>query len=102
MAILCVTYAMMQFVRAVDPNVNFAPLDMFWSVNNKLADAVDLTAGDLSTSSYWGGIDSLFILGDATDDTDEFDDHIVAHEWSHYFEDNLSRSDSAGGPHFLG
>ena len=102
-ALLDVTYAMMQFVRTVDPNVNFPPLDMFWSVNNnKLADAVDLTAGDLSTSSYWGGIDSLFILGDDTDDTDEFDDHIVAHEWSHYFEDTLSRSDSVGGPHFLG
>ncbi len=101
-AILDVTYAMMQFVRVVDPNVNFPQLDIFWSVNNKMADTTDLTAGDLPTSSYWGSIDSLFILGDDTDDTDEFDDHIVAHEWSHYFEDTLSRSDSVGGPHFLG
>jgi hypothetical protein len=101
-ALLDVAFAMTQFVSSVDPAVIFPPLDMFWSVNNKLASDVDLTAGDLHTSSYWGGIDSLFILGDDTDDTDEFDDHIVAHEWGHYFEDALSRSDSIGGPHYLG
>ncbi len=101
-ALLDVTYTMMQFVRGADPNADFPALDMFWSVNNKVADETDLTAGDLPTSSYWGSIDSLFILGDDTDDTDEFDDHIVAHEWSHYFEDTFSRSDSFGGSHFLG
>ena len=101
-AILDAIYSAMELIVAVNPVAPFERLDAFWSVNNKLADAVDLTAGDLSTSSYWGGIDSLFILGDDTDDTDEFDDHIVAHEWSHYFEDTLSRSDSVGGPHFLG
>jgi hypothetical protein len=101
-ALLDVTYTMMQFVRAADPGADFPPLDMFWSINNKVAAETDLTAGDLPTSSYWGSIDSLFILGDDTDDTDEFDDHIVAHEWSHYFEDTFSRSDSFGGRHFLG
>ncbi|MCH8136673.1 MAG: hypothetical protein IIB77_11895 [Proteobacteria bacterium] len=33
---------------------------------------------------------------------DEFDDHVIVHEWGHYFEDNFSRSDSIGGPHTLG
>ena len=27
----------------------------------------------------------LFLLGDASSDTEEFDDHVVLHEWSHYF-----------------
>jgi hypothetical protein len=102
-AILDTIYAMIRFVRAADPDAHFPPLDAFWSVNNVVASGdVDITAGELPTSAYYTSIDSLFILGDDSSDTDEFDDHIVAHEWGHYFEDNLSRSDSPGGSHFLG
>ena len=102
-AILDVIYAAMQFVRATDAGAHFPELDVFWSVNNVVTPTtVDITAGQLSTSSYYASINSLFILGDDSDDTDEFDDHIIAHEWSHYFEDNFSRLDSVGGAHFLG
>jgi hypothetical protein len=101
-AILDVVYEAMQFVRAVDSNADFPPLDVFWSINNVSSGTLDLTAGEIGTSSYFRDIDSLFILGDATDDTDEFDRHIIAHEWGHFFEDAFSRSDSAGGAHFLG
>ena len=102
-ALLDVAYTAMQFVRELDPNVNFAPLDMFWSVNNTPdAGRFDITAGEIGTSGYIGLIDSLLILGDASSDTDEFDIHVVAHEWAHYFEDVLSRSNSEGGAHFLG
>jgi hypothetical protein len=44
----------------------------------------------------------LYLLGDASVDTEEFDEHVIMHEWGHYFEDNFSRSDSIGGPHTLG
>jgi len=102
-AILDVIYSAMQFVRATDPDAHFPELDVFWSVNNVVAaTSVDFTAGQLSTTSYYSDIDSLFVLGDDSDDTDEFDDHVIAHEWGHYFEDNLSRLDSVGGAHFLG
>ena len=102
-AILDVIYTAIRFVRATDPNAHFPPLDAFWSVNNTVARGdVDITAGQLATSSYYRNVDSLFILGDDTDDTDEYDVHIIAHEWGHYFEDNFSRSDSVGGAHFLG
>jgi hypothetical protein len=102
-ALLDMAYEAMQFVRSVDPGANFAPLDMFWSVNNTPSrDDLDITAGLLPTSAYSGQIDSLFIVGDAGVDTDEFDAHVVTHEWAHYFEDVLSRSDSEGGAHFLG
>jgi hypothetical protein len=102
-ALLDTIYTAMQFVRGADANADFPPLDAFWSVNNKIVDTdFDITMGDLPTSFYRGDIDALFILGDDTDDTDEFDDHVVAHEWGHYFEDNLSRSDSFGGSHSLG
>jgi hypothetical protein len=36
------------------------------------------------------------------DDIEEFDDHVIVHEWGHYFEDNFSRSDSIGGSHGIG
>jgi len=39
------------------------------------------------------------ILGDANNDTDEYDAHVVVHEFGHYFENSLSRADSIGGQH---
>ena len=35
-------------------------------------------------------------------DTDEFDQHVVAHEFGHYIEHNFSRADNIGGSHGLG
>jgi hypothetical protein len=92
----------MEMITAVDPSATFPPLDAFWSVNNTLTSPTDVDAGELSTSFYDGGIDSLFLLGDAATDTEEFDDHVTMHEWGHYFEDNFSRSDSIGGAHSIG
>ena len=92
----------MEMITAVDPTATFSPLDAFWSVNNTLTSPTDIDAGELGSSFYQGGIDSLFLLGDANTDTEEFDDHVSIHEWGHYFEDNFSRSDSIGGAHTIG
>ena len=40
--------------------------------------------------------------GQQNSDTDEYDRHVVVHEWFHYFEDHFSRSDSMGGVHGFG
>ncbi len=106
-AVLDSIYSSMQLVLSVDPTADFAPLDAFWSVNNRLTSCTDSfnecrDAGELSASFYSSGIDSLFLLGDASGDSEEFDDHVIVHEWGHYFEDNFSRSDSIGGPHAIG
>ncbi len=101
-AILDAIYSGIQLVLTADANAVFPPMDAFWSVNNTLGGSFDVTAGLLPTSFYSGGADSLYLLGDANVDTEEFDDHVVMHEWGHYFEDNFSRSDSVGGPHTLG
>lgn len=101
-AILDAIYSGMRLVLSVDANAGFAPLDAFWSVNNTLTSPSDIDAGELPTSFYRGDIDSLFLLGDANVDTEEFDDHVSVHEWGHYFEDVFSRSDSKGGPHSIG
>ena len=79
------------------PDAAFPVMKFNWSVNNRAVSGNDST-GDIGTSSYKGN-GNVYILGDADSDTDEFDDHVVVHEWGHYFEDQMSRSDSIGGPH---
>lgn len=101
-AVLDAIYSGMQLVLTADANAVFGPMDAFWSVNNTLTSPSDIDAGELSSSFYRSDIDSLFLLGDADVDTEEFDDHVSMHEWGHYFEDVFSRSDSIGGPHAIG
>lgn len=102
-AILDTIYTGIQFIAAVQPNMVFPPLDAFWSVNNTVAATeLNIDTGEIGGSFYIPELDSLFIVGDASDDTDEFDDHIVVHEWGHYLDDVLFRSDSSGGTHWLG
>ncbi len=97
-AVLDTAYAGMLLVLAEEPQAVFEPLDIFWSANNVPADGDG--PGEIPTSFY--SENRLFLLGDAGGDADEFDDHVVAHEWGHYFEDTFSRSDSIGGAHTPG
>ena len=75
---------------------NFPPLELRWSVNNKAADG-EPTFGEIGTSFYDGS--AIYILGDQNSDTDEYDRHVILHEWGHYIENELSRSDNIGGDH---
>src|SRR5690606_36099457 len=95
-AILDAVYVAFNKVLAVDSDVQFDPLLLNWSPNNKPASG-DLSDGDIGTTFY--SADEIYILGAAGTDTDEYDDHVIIHEWGHFLEDNLSRSDSIGGPH---
>ncbi len=99
-AVLDTVYAGMQLVLAEEPSVVFEPLDVFWSTSNRPADG-EIDLGEIGTSFY-SSDNRLFLLGAASSDADEFDDHVVAHEWGHYFEDTFSRSDSIGGQHAVG
>lgn len=102
-AILDTIYTGLQFLLTFEPTLTLPPLDAFWSVNNTAdADETDIDSGDLGGSFYDFGSQALFLTGDADGDTEEFDDHIVAHEWGHFLDDALFRSDSSGGTHFLG
>ncbi len=99
-AILYAILKAMETVVDVDPTVTFPELDVYWNVNNTLAAANDVDNGELTTSFYTQS--GLYLLGDANVDTEEFDELITVHEWGHYFEDVLSRSDSLGGSHAIG
>ncbi|MBV1873816.1 MAG: carboxypeptidase-like regulatory domain-containing protein [Gammaproteobacteria bacterium] len=100
-AILDTIYQAQQLVREVDANVVFPLLLVNWSKNNNpvLGDA---SVGDISTSYYSAQKVQLFVLGAENLDTDEYDSHVIAHEWGHYFSDQFSRSDSLGGAHGSG
>jgi hypothetical protein len=102
LAILDQIYSGIQAIVAERPNEIFLPLDAFWSINNTLTSELNIDTGELTASFYRPDLNSLFLLGDASVDTEEFDDHVVMHEWGHYFEDAFSRSDSIGGPHSIG
>ena len=101
-AILDDVYQSLLTFATVDGAISFPDLQVYWSPNNVSADG-DVTAGEINSSSYTriGGTSTILILGDAADDTDEFDSSVITHEFGHFFEDRLSRSDSIGGEHSL-
>jgi len=84
-AMLDTIYSAMQKVLGADGSSIFPPLVVNWY------------AGSVEGTYYTEG--NLFIYGDEDLDTDEYDDHVIAHEWGHYYEDKFSRSDSIGGLH---
>jgi hypothetical protein len=97
-AVLDAIYDAMQKFATADSSLEFPALEVHWSEKNNPASG-DLTDGDIGTSFYSNG--KIFLLGDADTDTDEYDRHVLTHEWGHYFENRLSRSDSVGGSHSL-
>lgn len=95
-AILDAVYTSLQQFVDAGYSGNFPPLQLFWSVNNITAEG-EPSRGEIGTSYYFEN--EIYILGEANQDTDEFDSHVIVHEWGHYIEDALGRSDSIGGSH---
>jgi len=88
-AILDTIYDSMQTVLGANANAQFPLLDVKWSATSTTGTFYSSTAKTIS------------VLGRITD-TDEFDEHVIAHEWGHYFQDAFSRDDSIGGSHSSG
>ncbi len=80
----------------------FPPLSVNWSPDNVSSTTFSPANGLIYTSHFSPSENAIYILGKDGDDTDEYDSHVIVHEWAHYFEANLSRSDSPGGPHGMG
>ncbi|MEP1142564.1 MAG: hypothetical protein ABJH52_02500 [Henriciella sp.] len=101
-SILDAIYETVSDIAAVDSDVTLPPLQVLWSVGN-VPTSGDVANGEIGTSSYTvtNDVPTIRILGDADNDTDEYDIHVIVHEFGHYFEDQLSRSDSPGGSHSL-
>lgn len=88
-------------VSLAKPSLVFPELKVNWSVDN-IDVSGDVTTGNIGTSHFRSSDNQLYILGKANIDTDEFDSHIIVHEWGHYFEFMLGRSDHIGGNHGVG
>ncbi len=95
-AILDAVYDAVSLIRTSAPTTNFPALDLNWSPNN-IPSGNNNAVGQIGTSHYNGT--GIYILGAANIDTDEYDRHVIIHEFGHYFEDMFSRSDSIGGSH---
>lgn len=101
-AIIDSVYTAVQTFVAIDPDIDFPPLELRWSVDNRTAIG-DRAQGFIGTSAYSPDEDdsAIYLLGEEDRDTDEYDPHVILHEWGHYFEHQMSRADSLGGLHSL-
>lgn len=88
-----------RFLAETTPAPEFVALLLNWSVDNR-PEGGDKADGRIGTS-HWDGAE-LYILGKADIDTDEFDSHIIVHEWCHAFQTTYTRADSIGGVHSEG
>jgi len=99
-AILSPVYDSIQAVRAADSAAVFPALEYRWSPDNRPVIG-NKALGQIGTSGYHRDENAVYLLGAADTDTDEYDPHVIIHEWGHYFEHHLSRLDSMGGRHSL-
>lgn len=104
-AILDTIHESMQFVRTQgNANVSLPALDVYWSTENRPSEDWVPATGQIETTLYRssGPDGGIYVLGRENVDTDEYDQHVLAHEFQHYLEDVISRTDTVGGPHSLG
>ncbi len=103
-AIIDTLYNATQRIVAVDSQITFPRLTVNWSPNN-IASPGTLAQGQITTSFFNTTTNGstttreMYILGRADNDTDEYDAHVVTHEFGHYLQSAFSRDDSLGGPH---
>ncbi len=117
-AILDTVYEAALLIAGADASTQFPALELYWSPTNRpTVTAFCTNNGEIGTTFYTQGAGPLdadnctpsialepgiYVLGDyagGNGDTDEFDQHVIAHEFGHYVEDKFSRSDSIGGDH---
>jgi hypothetical protein len=120
-AILDTVYRTRALIVDAVSTTAFPGLNLFWSPTNKPnVGSFCPDDGDVTTTLYItftnsggrtqddcgnAGVEGIYILGDFANgggDTDEFDQHVIAHEFGHYVEEKFSRADSLGGDHSIG
>jgi hypothetical protein len=92
-AILDTLYQGVALVLSAAPNTEFPALVVDWGPNNLPADGTFFTSAT---------VQHMVLTADVANDTDEFDQHVIAHEFGHYIEFNFSRADNIGGTHGIG
>lgn len=99
-AIIDAVYEALTHLLLADPALQLPPTELRWSTEN-IPISGARADGNIGTSFYDPSEDAMYILGHVNDDTDEYDSAVILHEFAHYIEDVLSRTDSIGGRHTL-
>ena len=99
-AILDVVHDALTLLESADENVSLSAAEFRWSVNNKPVRG-STRSGDIGTSYYDTSSGNIYLLGYADNDTDEYDSSVIAHEFAHLLEQQISRNDNFGGDHSL-
>ena len=97
-AVLDTVYQSMQLVLSVAPTTNFPELVLDWAASNPGGETYFMS----EDPSVPDDSDIIVLSAEVALDTDEFDQHVIAHEFGHYVEYNFSRSDNIGGSHSIG
>ena len=107
-AILDTIFAAASYVIAADPTIVFPELNIHWSPNNIDSFGADgnpdPATGELGTSFYGASATAsgIYLLGEENQDSDEYDEYVVMHEFGHYLEHRFGRGENLGGPHGRG
>ena len=107
-AILDTIQTAASYVAAADPTIVFPQLNIHWSPDNigsfGANGVPDPMTGELGTSFYGASAtaNGIYLLGEEDQDSDEYDEHVIAHEFGHYLEHRFGRSENLGGPHGRG
>ncbi|HKQ81767.1 MAG TPA: hypothetical protein VJS42_06200 [Steroidobacteraceae bacterium] len=119
-AILDTIFQAKELLLSAQATLAFPSLDLYWSDSNRASDSFCPSSSLIGTTSFItaspGDTDDcsppqalsagIYVLGafsdPSTSDTDEFDQHVLAHEFGHYVEASFSRTDSIGGTHGFG
>jgi hypothetical protein len=94
-SILDVVYTAIQKILIADATTVFPQLNIKWTSTSTNGSFFTTSATTCGT----GVPNCVVLLGNRSSDSDEFDLHVIAHEFTHYLESALSRSDSIGGSH---
>lgn len=78
------------FIRAADPRVDIPRVQVRWDTTY------------VGGTFFRGRESAAHINGLRTRDSDEFDDHVILHEYAHFLMASLSRESSPGGSHGSG
>lgn len=100
-ALLDTLISEIETVCKAQANVTLPLLYVNWNPINITYSPVATYMGRLGGTYYTteSGVSNIYVLGKENVDTDEYDAHIVAHEFGHFLENKLFRADSVGGPH---
>jgi hypothetical protein len=88
-------------IASADPTIDPPQVTIYWSTKNTRKTG-NISQGYIGTSFFNVANNTAYILGDRNEDSDEFDDSVIAHEYGHLLAAKFSRDDSPGGESHIG